>query len=155
MVFSTNLELISGLPSEHSIRWHTSSPSTSTCEQLDVNAVTMLNGTVQGRLSNALHIVLRAAACVGHTRPLSAACKFAMRPRSILHHPFSTSCILPESYSDDSGASKPGTYKNIRDMYDQLNPPEDWPRTLILKDVPNFTLEEDVRQLFAESGFPV
>jgi RNA recognition motif-containing protein len=32
---------------------------------------------------------------------------------------------------------------------------EDWPRTLVLRKIPPFAIEEDIRELFEESGFPM
>jgi hypothetical protein len=39
-------------------------------------------------------------------------------------------------------------------MFDYLDREEDWPGSGILHKIPRFAQEEDIRQLFEESGFP-
>jgi hypothetical protein len=63
------------------------------------------------------------------------------------------------STATEAGPPKPSSVSATRRrqelFYEKLNPPKDFPRTVLAIKLPPFAIPEDVQQLFEESGFPV
>jgi hypothetical protein len=56
----------------------------------------------------------------------------------------------------EAGSHKPNSALKRQDLfYKNLNPPENFPRTVLVLRLPRFAIHEDVQQIFEESGFPV
>jgi len=75
-------------------------------------------------------------------------------PVTKLAYPFSTS--LPSNRpAKPQSTSRPKPFRIISYLLFLLCPPEQWSKTLVLKELPSFAIEEDVRQFFEESNFSV
>jgi hypothetical protein len=74
--------------------------------------------------------------------------------RPVQRRAASTTPIL-QSLSDELPTPEERRYKNTDDLLVHLVPKEYLPQTVVLKNTPEFTIEEDIRELFEESGIPV
>jgi hypothetical protein len=115
----------------------------------------MLGHTMPRRLLGILQVGLRVAGRRERNWAARDRGNSALPPSTTLRRKFSTSCTLSHTTREALCTPDPRVFKCFVDIMDYLIPKEDIPRTLFLHNLPVFAIEEDLRQLFEESGFPV
>jgi hypothetical protein len=115
----------------------------------------MLARTMPRRLPGLLQAALRVAGCCERNRASLDRGNSALPLTTTLERKFSTSCTLSHTTTGALHTPSPRRYKTVKEVFAHLTPTEDWPRTLVLMKIPPFAIEEDVRELFEESGFPM
>jgi hypothetical protein len=73
--------------------------------------------------------------------------------RPVQRRAISTTPIL-QSLSNELPIPGETKYRNTEELLNHLVPEEYRPQTVLVKNAPIFTIEEDIRELFEESGIP-